>query len=127
VQYAHARICSIFRKAAEQRISLPEKPDGLLANLALEHEMALIRNMTGFPALLEDICSKLEPHRLTYYLTDLAASFHRYFNMGTKTPKHRIITQDRELSQARLFLVKAIKIVIANGLELLGVSAPERM
>jgi arginyl-tRNA synthetase len=127
VQYAHARICSIFRKAAEEGISLPDRPDGLLGRLVMEQEMALIRYMAGFPVLLEDICRRLEPHRLTYYLTDLAASFHRYFNLGTKTPKHRIVTRDRELSQARLFLAKAIKIVIANGLELLGVSAPERM
>jgi len=81
----------------------------------------------GFPSLLEDICRKLDPHRLTYYLTDLAASFHRYFNLGTKNPELRIVTHDRELSQARLFLAKAINIVIANGLRLLGVSAPERM
>jgi arginyl-tRNA synthetase len=127
VQYAHARICSIFQKAAEEGISLPDRPDGFLGRLGLEQEMAIIRTMAGFPALLEDICRKQEPHRLTYYLTDLAASFHRYFNLGTKTPEHRIVTQDRELSQARLFLAKAIKIVIANGLGLLGVSAPERM
>ncbi len=127
VQYAHARICSIFRKAAEASIALPDKPSGQLQRLVLDQEMALIRSMVGFPYLLEDLSKNLEPHRLTYFLTDLAASFHKYFNLGTKTPKHRIIIKDRELSQARLFLVKAIKIVIANGLRLLGVSAPERM
>ena len=127
VQYAHARICSIFRKAEEEGISLPEKTEGLLGRLVLEQEMTIIRNMATFPSFLEDVCRKLEPHRLTYYLNDLAASFHRYFNLGLKTPGYRIVTQDRELSQARLFLVKAIKIVIANGLGLLGVSAPERM
>ena len=127
VQYAHARICSIFRKAAAEGISLPEKPEGLLQHLVLDQEMALIRSMAVFPPLLEDISRSLEPHRLTYYLTDLAALFHRYFNLGTKTPAHRIVTHDRELSQARLFLAKAVRVVIANGLRLLGVSAPVRM
>ena len=127
VQYAHARICSIFRKAEEEGISLPDGPDGFLGRLKLEQEMALIRNMAGFQAVIEDVCKKLEPHRLTYYLANLAADFHRYFNLGTKIPEYRVVTQDRELCYARLFLIKAIKIVIANGLRLLGVNAPERM
>jgi arginyl-tRNA synthetase len=127
VQYAHARICSIFRKAAAEGISLPDRSDGLLERLALDEEVELIMIMAGFPTLLEDICKTLEPHRLTYYLTDLAASFHKYFNLGTKTSRHRIVTPDRGLSQARLFLAEAIKVVIANGLRLLGISAPEKM
>ena len=127
VQYAHARICSIFRKASEEGISLPEDPGDFLKSLVLEAELAVIRKMAGFPALLEDISLRLEPHRLTYYLNDLAAMFHRYFNLGNKFADHRIITGNRELSVARLFLAKALKIVIANGLRLLGVSAPERM
>jgi arginyl-tRNA synthetase len=127
VQYAHARICSIFRKAAAEGISLPDAPDGLLERLVLDEEMALIKRMASFPSLLIDICSSLEPHRLTYYLTDLAALFHRYFNLGTKTPDYRVLTQDSALSQARLFLAGAVRIVIGNGLELLGISAPEKM
>jgi len=127
VQYAHARICSIFRKAEEEGISLPDSPDNLSESLILDEEMALIRAMAGFPSLLEEICDALEPHRLTYYLTDLAALFHRYFNVGTKNPDHRIVTPDTSLSQARLFLAEGVRTVIANGLQLLGISAPEKM
>ncbi len=127
VQYAHARICSIFRKADSAGVSRPQKADDVLNRLILDEEMALIRLMTEFPSLLEDICKTLEPHRLTYYLTELASSFHKYFNLGTKMPEHRIVCQDKALSQARLLLAEAVRTVLYNGLELLGISAPERM
>lgn len=127
VQYAHARICSIFRKAASERISLLNRPDQILERLVLEEEMALIRVMSEFPSLLEDICGSLEPHRLTYYLTELASSFHSYFNLGTKLPENRIVTSDSALSQARLFLAEAVRIVLYNGLTLLGINAPKKM
>ena len=127
VQYAHARICSIFRKAASEGISLPERPDQVLERLVLEEEMSLIRLMGEFPSLLEEISRNLEPHRLTYYLTELASSFHKYFNLGTKIPGNRIVTSDMHLSQARLVLAEALRIVLHNGLELLGINAPEKM
>ena len=127
VQYAHARICSIFRKADSEGISLPQRPDQVLNRLTLNEEMVLIRLMAEFPSLLEDICKTFEPHRLTYYLTELASSFHRYFNLGTKIPEHRIVCKDKALSQARLFLAEAVRIILYNGLKLLGISAPERM
>jgi arginyl-tRNA synthetase len=127
VQYAHARICSIFRKAETEGISLSDQPRDVSSRLVLEEELALIRAMAGFPSLLKEISATLEPHRLTYYLTDLAALFHRYFNLGTKIPEHRIVTGDKALTRVRLFLAEGIRAVIANGLGLLGIEAPERM
>jgi len=127
VQYAHARICSIIRNAESEGITVPDDLDGISAQLVLKEEMAIIRTMSEFPSLLEDICRTLEAHRLTYYLTNLAASFHRYFNLGSKNGELRVITEDRTLTQARLMLVSGVKIIIANGLRLLGVSAPEKM
>lgn len=121
VQYAHARICSVFRKAAERNLTIPEDPGSLLARLTLDEEIALIRKMAEFPSLIEEAVTALEPHRLTYYLTELASGFHRYYN------HHRIITKNKDMSQARLTLALAVKIVIKNGLGLLGVSAPEAM
>ncbi len=127
VQYAHARICSIFRKAASEGISLPDQYNVHLEQLELESETALIRAMVEFPSLLEDICKALEPHRLTYYITDLASQFHKYFHLGTKRPEYRIVNNDPILTQTRLFLAEAVRIVINNGLRLLGVQAPEKM
>jgi arginyl-tRNA synthetase len=121
VQYAHARICSIFRKAAERNIDLPKDPGPLLRMLALDEEIALMRKMADFPSLIEDIALKREPHRLTYYLIEFASSFHSYYN------KYRVISKDRVLSQARLCLSLGVKILIKNGLSLLGLSAPEAM
>ena len=121
VQYAHARICSIFRKAAIENISLPENPGSIYERLVLDEEIVLIRKMAEFPSLIEEIARELAPHRLTYYLTEIAGNFHRYYN------RHRIIGKNKYLSQARLLLSLGVKIVIKNGLSLLGLSAPEMM
>jgi arginyl-tRNA synthetase len=127
VQYAHARACSIFRKAAAEGIRLPRPEQVSVERLQMEEEFALIRKMSEFPVLLEDIAGSLEVHRLTYYLGDLAGAFHRYFNIGNKDAEYRIVSGDTGLSAARLLLVQAVKTVIANGLALMGVTAPERM
>jgi arginyl-tRNA synthetase len=127
VQYAHARICSVFRKAESEGLRLPQDPDEVLEALVLEEELALIRFMSEFPSLLEDISKAMEPHRLTYYLTELAGRFHRYFNLGTKDPEKRIVGLEKRVAQARLCLAQGVKQLLANGLDLLGIHAPERM
>ncbi len=127
VQYAHARICSLFRKAAVVGHSLPAQSDRAVTRLVLDEELSMIRMIAQFPDLIQEAARTLEPHRVTYYLTELAASFHKYFNLGTKVPQHRIVTADRALTEARLCLVAAIRIVLRNGLGLLGVSAPQQM
>ncbi|RLB10127.1 MAG: arginine--tRNA ligase, partial [Deltaproteobacteria bacterium] len=127
VQYAHARICSIFRKAEEKGLNFKIPDIEELSCLKLSEEIDLIRNIVEFPYILKEIVLHLEPHRLTYYLTSLASVFHRYFNLGTSKPEHRVISDDPTLTNARLALSEAVRIVIKNGLTLLGVSAPERM
>jgi len=121
VQYAHARISSIIRLAEERKLHLdgPENID--LTRLSLPEEMALIKQLSLYPEVVENSARFLEPHRIPYYLTQLASAFHSYY-------KHnRIIQDDLDLARARYYLVKAIRIVVANGLGLLGVSAPEQM
>jgi arginyl-tRNA synthetase len=127
VQYAHARICSVFRKAAEEGISLPRDPLSVLDNLSLGEERDIIRLLARFPSLLREACRAYEPHRVPHYLTELAARFHRYFNLGNKAPDLRIVTGDLPRTQARLCLAHGIRTVLAIGLDLLGVHAPERM
>jgi arginyl-tRNA synthetase len=81
----------------------------------------LIKAITRFPELVEGAAQSLEPHRLTFYLNELAGIFHSYYN------KHKVLSDDEELSRARVFLIQSILTVLRNALMLLGVSAPERM
>ena len=121
VQYAHARICSVFRKAEEAGLALPAGDETDLNLLTEEDEISLMRQLAAFPDLVAGAAASREPHRLTHYLTELAKRFHPYYN------RHRFITDDLALSRARLFLARAVKQVVANGLGLLGISAPEKM
>jgi arginyl-tRNA synthetase len=121
VQYAHARISSIMRLALERGYEIPAFGDVDLNLLTLPEEIALIKKITVFPEIVEGSARTLEPHRLTFYLNDLASVFHSYYN------KSRVITDDRALTGARLFLIKSVHIVAGNALRLLGVSAPEKM
>jgi len=121
VQYAHARICSILKMAEEKGFKVPRLAEVEPARLQLPDEIELIKAITRFPGLIAGAAETLEPHRLTFYLNDLAASFHSYYN------KNKVLSDDLALSGARLFLVTAILAVLRNALKILGVSAPETM
>ncbi len=121
VQYAHARICSIMRNADERGYKIPAYDEVDLSFLTLPEEIKLIKAITRLPEVVEGAALSLEPHRLTFYLNDLAALFHSYYN------KHKVLSDEEGLSRARLFLTKSILAVLSNALRLLGVSAPERM
>ncbi|MEW6114111.1 MAG: DALR anticodon-binding domain-containing protein, partial [Thermodesulfobacteriota bacterium] len=120
VQYVHARIASIFRIAAERGIDA-DMTDPDLSALSLPEEIRLIKHLADFPDMLADAAEALEPHRITFYLVDLADLFHAYYH------DNRVLTEDPRIKKARLFLADAVRQVVANGLAILGVTAPERM
>lgn len=123
VQYAHARLSSIFREGAAKGLTLPADTSPIdLSRLGAE-ELDLVKRAVALPDVMSGAAEALEPHRIPFYLLELAGEFHRYYNK----PANRIIGSDRELSLARMFMAAILKDAIAGGLELLGVSAPERM
>jgi arginyl-tRNA synthetase len=122
IQYAHARICSVFRQMKEQSL-VSEQINGLdnLGLLTSPYEKALIDRISKFPDLIINAAQSLETHILAHYLRDLANDFHTYYNA------EKFIVDDVNLRDARLCLITATKQVLLNGLDLLAISAPEKM
>ncbi|MEI9410478.1 MULTISPECIES: arginine--tRNA ligase [unclassified Mesorhizobium] len=131
VQYASARCHSVFRQASEQLGEANFDRNGLAAaatSLTDEGEIGLIRKLAEYPRLIESAALALEPHRLAFYLYDLASSFHGHWNRGTDNPDLRFVkVNDRQLTHARLGLVQAVSDVLTSGLTLIGAAAPTEM
>lgn len=124
VQYAHARISSTLRKAAGEGL----RPDPAALDRLGEEEIALVQLAAQFPRIVEAAASAREPHRIAFYLYDLAAALHAFWNLGNDEPEKRfIVAHDPALTGARLFLARQIGQVVHNGLALLGVQAVEEM
>jgi len=124
VQYAHARICSTLRKAAAEGFS----PSANALELLGEEEIELIKLAAQFPRLVEAAAQAREPHRVAFFLHDLAAAFHAYWNLGNDKPEKRfIVAQNSNLTGARLYFASQIGQLLRNGLALLGVEAVEEM
>ncbi|NEV60589.1 arginine--tRNA ligase [Thiorhodococcus minor] len=122
VQYAHARVCSVLRQAADRGMVVePSSGTTHLDRLSEEHEQALLRTLTRYPEVVESAALKEEPHQLTHYLRELANELHTYYNA------HQFLVEDTALRDARIKLILAVRQVLRNGLGLLGVSAPESM
>ena len=131
VQYASARCHSVFRQAAEQLGEIDGSRAALARDVAMlsdESEIALVRKLAEYPRLIESAAQSLEPHRLAFYLYDLASSFHAQWNRGTENTDLRFVkVTDRQLTHARLGLVQAVLDVITSGLGLIGAEAPSEM
>ena len=124
VQYAHARICRNLRKGADEGFA----PSGENLSLLGEEELALVKLAAQFPRMVEAAAVAREPHRIAFFLHDLASAFHSYYNLGNDRPEKRfIVAQDSAMTAARLFLAQQIGQVIRNGLALLGVEAAQEL
>jgi arginyl-tRNA synthetase len=126
VQYAHARICSVFRNAPAEAAMRPEPGRFVLSGDPAE--MAVIRRVCAWPRLVESAAVAHEPHRIAFYLHDLASDFHALWNKGKEAPQFRFIVKDDiETTVARLAFLRAIRYVLANGLRILGVRPVDEM
>ena len=122
IQYAHARICSVFRNLEDRDMRHNQEIGNVALDLLTEeHEMQLMRNISRFPESIEAAARLRAPHMLAHYLHSLATDLHSYYNA------HQFLVSDENLRNARLNLIYCTRVVLARGLSLLGVSAPEEM
>jgi arginyl-tRNA synthetase len=121
VQYAHARICSLFRQAEAEGLGVPSAAEVDATLIGGPEEQELLTSLVRFPDTVEEAVREREPHRIVFHLIDMAGSFHRFYN------RHRVVGAEPAVARARLYLAAATRRVLATGLGLLGVRAPESM
>jgi arginyl-tRNA synthetase len=121
IQYAHARICSIIRQLKENGEQMPEVGKVNKTVLRESAEIDLLKKLADYPVELSQAAINLEPHRIARYTHELAGLFHSFYN------SNRVMSEDKEIQNARLALVNAVRIVLRNSLTTLGLSAPEKM
>lgn len=121
IQYAHARICSIFKTAESKGIAFPALEEVDLGLLDQPEDFSLMKKVLSFPEVVGKSAENREVHRIPFYLQELVAQFHSYYSV------HRVVSEDVPLTRARLLLLLSVRSVIANGLQIMGVSAPEKM
>jgi arginyl-tRNA synthetase len=121
VQYGHARLCSILHQAVTKGVGRKKLKNVDFSLLSEPEELNLLKSIAAFPGLIESAALELAPHRVIFFLMELAGQFHSFYN------KHKVLTEDADLTQARLHLVNALRMVFRNGLGILGLGAPERM
>ncbi len=124
-QYAHARLVNVEVTASERHPQLPARADVSL--LVHPWELDVARQLAFWPEVVHDAAHLLEPHRIPYYIQDLATAVHRFYHAGNDISEHRVVVDDVELTRARLELCRAARHTLKTALDLLGVSAPERM
>jgi arginyl-tRNA synthetase len=124
-QYAHARLVNVEATASERHPTLPSDADVSLLTQPWELEVA--RQLAFWPEVVEDAARLLEPHRVPYYVQDLATAVHRFYHAGNETSDHRVVVDDPQLTRARLELCRAARHTLKTALDLIGVSAPDRM
>ena len=124
-QYAHARLANVESAARERHADLPASADVSL--LSQPWELDVARQLAFWPEVVEDSTRLLEPHRIPYYVHDLATAVHRFYHAGNAQSEHRVVVDDVALTRARLELCRAARHTLKTALDLMGVSAPERM
>ena len=131
IQYAHARICSVIRKVNEEKLFDTDDVSLLKSDISLldkKDDIELIKTLSNFPRIIEQAALYREPHRLAFYLKDLASSFHSYWNLGNENTDFKVINKDDVgTSRARLSLIRSAGITISEGLNLLGIEALEEL